>query len=165
MLYISELFPRVTLFLIFFKVFQTGIVQAFYLEKIDVITYSCYRCAKNQNKLCHSLGARVQVTMGNNHKQVRYFLIASSLCRHNKKQTIKNITTKLKNNKNKTNNKYNIWIEKTKPPETDCFENITLWRRWLSALDTRNRIQYTLLGSKFSYCTLWTGAKQWSGNC
>lgn len=59
------------MFLILFKVLQTGIVQAFYLEKIDAITHSCYRCAKNQNKLCDSLGARVQVTMGNNHKQVR----------------------------------------------------------------------------------------------
>lgn len=88
----------------------------------------------------------------------------SSLCRHNTKQTIKNITTKLKNNINKINNKHNIGTTKN-TPETDFFENITLWRRWLSALDTRNRIQYTLLGSKFSYCTLWTGAKQWSGNC
>jgi len=113
------------LFLIIFKVFQTGIVQAFYLETIDVITHSCYRCAKNQNKLCDSLGARVQVTMGNNHKQVRDFLIASSLCRHNTKQTIKNITTKVKNNENKTNNKHNIGTTKN-TPETDFFENITL---------------------------------------
>ena len=68
-------------------------MQAFYLEKTDVITYCCYRCAKNQNKLCDSLGARVQVTMGNNHKQVRYFLIESSMGR------LETINNKKSNNK------------------------------------------------------------------
>lgn len=35
-----------------------------------------FRCLKNQHKLCDSLGARVQVTMGNNHKQVFAYLVA-----------------------------------------------------------------------------------------
>ncbi|KAL9953645.1 hypothetical protein ACROYT_G041095 [Oculina patagonica] len=46
------------------------------------------RCLKNEHKLCDSLGARVQVTMGNNHKQVQeigsstHFLGQSSRAAH-----------------------------------------------------------------------------------
>ncbi|XP_020605845.1 thyroid peroxidase-like [Orbicella faveolata] len=47
-----------------------------------------HQCAKNQNKLCDSLGARVQVTMANNHKQTQeigsstHFLGQSSRVAH-----------------------------------------------------------------------------------
>lgn len=77
MLFISKLFHHIKSFLLtdVFVLRHSKLSQS----KIYTETKNCIfaRCAKNQNKLCDSLGARVEVTMANNHKQVFSHLVVS----------------------------------------------------------------------------------------
>ena len=76
-LFISKLFHHIKSFLltdVFVEDIPNCHNQRFILRQKNCIFA---RCAKNQNKLCDSLGARVEVTMANNHKQVFSHLVVS----------------------------------------------------------------------------------------